>query len=467
MKHLILLLTLIVQLSPRGLAAPVYVEDFETGPGSYTHSGTNDEWEWGPPTYSSGPPAAHSGASCWGTDLDATYANNSAQVLLSPNIAVTGNGPFTVSCYVWHNTQDNFDIVTWSYSTNGGADWNELWFASGSSASWIQLSQQVPGVPANIRLRWRLSSNSSVTAAGLYIDDVRIEDSDATPTPAPTCPAGYEPAVLLRESFETWPPAGWTIVNNGGSCAWRAGSAEHDTVDDNFTGGSGDYADADSDDCGDGNTMDTELRAPPVNLQNVTNPVLTFRSDMRWYSYELDEFWEVDLSEDGGQSWTNLLHRDGQDYRGPETISLSLASAIGSGDAVIRFHYGNAQYDWWWQVDDVAVSCCQPAGPTPAPTATPQPTVTPSHTPEPTSTPDCARSGDVNGNGVVTPEDAQLSFFYYIDCPAFAPTFAQYCAADFCGSGRAASCDGSVTPADALGIMKVYLQLDDPCAKGI
>jgi len=74
-------------------------------------------------------------------------------------------------------------------------------------------------------------------------------------------------------------------------------------------------------------------------------------------------------------------------------------------------------------------------------------------------------SGDVNGDGQLTPGDAQMIFSYYINCVALAPTVTQYCAADFCGSGDIIPCDGSVTPADAQGIMRVYLGYADPCVK--
>ncbi|HNT52777.1 MAG TPA: hypothetical protein PKH19_05190 [Candidatus Syntrophosphaera sp.] len=75
----------------------------------------------------------------------------------------------------------------------------------------------------------------------------------------------------------------------------------------------------------------------------------------------------------------------------------------------------------------------------------------------------CVHDGDPTGDGLITPADAQLAFFYYLDCANQAPTEEQYCAADLCGAGSAAPCDGSVTPADALGLFKTYLSLPNPC----
>jgi len=103
--------------------------------------------------------------------------------------------------------------------------------------------------------------------------------------------------------------------------------------------------------------------------------------------------------------------------------------------------------------------------PTDTPTSAPTPTEAPTVTPQPTSAP-CVHHGDVNDDGQITPGDAQLAFYYYIDCAELAPTEEQYCAADFCGVEDAAPCDGSVTPSDAQGIMRQYLGYAQPCAKG-
>jgi len=77
----------------------------------------------------------------------------------------------------------------------------------------------------------------------------------------------------------------------------------------------------------------------------------------------------------------------------------------------------------------------------------------------------CVHDGDANGDGVVTPGDAQLAFLFYLDCVGQDPDLVSYCAADFCGAGGIAACDGSVTPADAQGIMRFYLGYAEPCGK--
>jgi len=92
----------------------------------------------------------------------------------------------------------------------------------------------------------------------------------------------------------------------------------------------------------------------------------------------------------------------------------------------------------------------------------PSPSLTPVATPTPGAP--CVSTGDVNQDGQVTPGDAQQAFFFYIDCAGLNPTALEYCMANYCGTGSNTPCDGSVTLADALGILKIYLGMPDPCA---
>ncbi len=67
----------------------VFTSDFEAGNGGFTHSGTQDEWEWGMPTFAP-ITTCNSGCNCWKTDLDNTYNASSSQDLLSPAINLAG-----------------------------------------------------------------------------------------------------------------------------------------------------------------------------------------------------------------------------------------------------------------------------------------------------------------------------------------------------------------------------------------
>jgi hypothetical protein len=91
--------------------------------------------------------------------------------------------------------------------------------------------------------------------------------------------------------------------------------------------------------------------------------------------------------------------------------------------------------------------------PTPTPTATNTPTPVPTNTPSPfptnTPTPDCLKTGDVDGNGLLSAADAQLAFLIVLG--QHTPTYEEECAADCNG-------DGIVSSADAQDIFLAVIE---------
>ncbi len=166
------------------------------------------------------------------------------------------------------------------------------------------------------------------------------------------------PTPIFYEDFESWPPSGWSIINNGGNCVWESTAT---TGRPNYTGGSGNAADADSDWCGLGTRMDTELRTPVLDLSGVTQAWLVFKSDFNDLGNRDHGY--VDISTDGGTTWTNLLHYDRQDYRGPRTEIINLTPYVGSANTIIRFRYVAPGWDWWWEVDEVGIYLEDPTPP--------------------------------------------------------------------------------------------------------
>ncbi len=114
---------------------------------------------------------------------------------------------------------------------------------------------------------------------------------------------------LLTEDFEgAFPPANWSVVNNGGTCVWTRNDA-FATARPNYAGGQGFCADADSDKCGSGTTMDTELRTMVLDLSTATTATLEYVTSYNDIGTGGD-YADVDVSIDGGTTWTNLLHWD-------------------------------------------------------------------------------------------------------------------------------------------------------------
>ena len=193
--------------------------------------------------------------------------------------------------------------------------------------------------------------------------DVTIGDSDATQDFAPevdsaACTAlGYEANVEgISEDFNAGAlPDGWTIQDNlDNDQVW--------TFDDpgdrgNLTGGDGAFAVVDSDAYGSDGAQDTSLVTPVVDLSTITDPVVGFRQDYR----NLGDIADVDLSIDGGATWTTVVHQT-TEVRGPRQDVVPLPAAAGQAEVQVRFHYYDAEFAWWWEVDDVYVGnrTCDP-----------------------------------------------------------------------------------------------------------
>ncbi len=161
---------------------------------------------------------------------------------------------------------------------------------------------------------------------------------------------------LLAEDFEVWPPAGWTIDADPASCDTWLSTETTEYI--NNTGGTGFAADANSDYCGD--AMDTWMISPVMDFSGFDSVSLQFKSDF-WDYGNVDDGY-VDVSVDGGTTWTNVLHYEKQDYYGPRTETVDLSAYVGETTVTLRFHYVAPDYDWWWQVDDVVVSAIAGTG---------------------------------------------------------------------------------------------------------
>ncbi len=144
------------------------------------------------------------------------------------------------------------------------------------------------------------------------------------------------------------PPDGWTVTNATADGGW--------VFDDpgkrgNKTGGTGAFAIIDSDKLGSGKHQDTVLTTPAYDLTAATTPVLTADTEYKAYSNSTAD---VDLSVDGGTTWTNIWHRTTASLLGPAKIDQALATAAGKNNVRLRFHY-QGTYAYHWQLDDVFV----------------------------------------------------------------------------------------------------------------
>ena len=161
---------------------------------------------------------------------------------------------------------------------------------------------------------------------------------------------------LLAEDFNAGIPANWTVTDDMG-----LGLTWHDNVhwgDDNWTGGDGSCADVNSDTYGSA-AYDTSLISPVVDLSGVAVAVLD--ADVNYQDCSTADLFMVDVSYDGGGSWTTLLawNEDHGGFYGTPGEHVTLPLAGGSATTQVRFRYSNpdtSAWDWYAQVDNVVIS---------------------------------------------------------------------------------------------------------------
>jgi subtilisin-like proprotein convertase family protein len=215
----------------------VYSSDFEANDGMFTHTGNNDEWERGLPTFAP-ITTCNSGVNCWKTDLDNTYnaaptnAANVVQELVSPNIDLTmltgqritfewamkyqiegahwdhayvevrevGGGGLIKRVFEHQGPTMSRSVGSPSVQINPSAGWG----------LWQVIISEFAG--KTVQLVFHLDNDDSVQFAGLAIDDVKVTACDLA-----TCPTSLMPT---SESYAGNGGMGSIAVTGDMGCNW-------------------------------------------------------------------------------------------------------------------------------------------------------------------------------------------------------------------------------------------------------
>ncbi|RLD60384.1 MAG: hypothetical protein DRJ05_04765 [Bacteroidetes bacterium] len=157
--------------------------------------------------------------------------------------------------------------------------------------------------------------------------------------------------VVLTENFDSGIPAEWTIIDGGATTDTWFGTTDHSgsTLDETP------FAFVNSD-AASYNDMDETLISPIFNTDGYTNLTLEFDQYFYYYSSGGAEKAEVDIWD--GTSWVNVLSMTTQSvgsWTTPDHQAIDIL-AYANPDMKVRFHYYDANYDWYWAVDNVSVS---------------------------------------------------------------------------------------------------------------
>ena len=230
-----------------------FARSFEADDGGFTHSGTNDSWQWGTPT--SGPRAARSGTKLWATNLAGDYPDNSLAALYSPPVRLTRDAHSSLEYWTWLKLSAGWpplDRVTLQISTDGGTHWALLQDHGSESEGWYHSVFDLSAYAGRyVQVRFLLTSDASRTEAGFYVDDFALREIGASIEFL--APDGDEDAdgMLntdeLARGLDVWNPDsdGDSVLDGADNCPGTRNEDQADRVHSNGVGDACDDPDAD------------------------------------------------------------------------------------------------------------------------------------------------------------------------------------------------------------------------------
>ncbi|MCE5170640.1 S8 family serine peptidase [Paenibacillus profundus] len=169
---------------------PIFSDDFEGLDKGWTLEGENNQWEHGEPNPKYGPKEAVSGSKVWGTNLSGSYAKNTDQSLISPEIDLTGAQHASIYFQQWYDIDGDLDKGTVEISSDDGATWRGL--ASYPKPSYDSKHPRMfwyldeLGIDdyagKKVKIRFRLKSGNSTTGKGWFIDNFEVRDTPPVKT---------------------------------------------------------------------------------------------------------------------------------------------------------------------------------------------------------------------------------------------------------------------------------------------
>ena len=155
--------------------------------------------------------------------------------------------------------------------------------------------------------------------------------------------------MLLAMDFESGIPTSWTVVDGySDSETWRTDNPRNRSSE-YWTG---DFCIVDSYDAGSVD-MDEILRTPVIDCSGAIEVVLNFSHCFDYDYYGNEEKCDVDISINYG-SWQNILRYTGEDAEGNVFKDISTYAANQS-NVRIRWHYYDANREYYWGIDNVKV----------------------------------------------------------------------------------------------------------------
>ena len=153
---------------------------------------------------------AFTGRYSWSDSPSGMYGNNANIALASNQRPLAGES--VLRFMAKYSLESGYDYLYWDVSFDNGTNWMNLGRTDGESGGWKAMSAAVPNGGANVRIRFRMTSDGSVVRDGVYIDNVSlvpittmyVDDMEGSPRYTPDAPWA------LTTSRSSSPSKSWT-----------------------------------------------------------------------------------------------------------------------------------------------------------------------------------------------------------------------------------------------------------------
>ena len=227
-----------------------------------------------------------------------------------------------------------YDYAYVQISTDGGFTWSTLtnWYSDDYLGTWTLSRFDLSAyVGLQVKIRFRLRETNVNVSDGWFIDKVEVREASDEPT------IPYPLSDDFEGTLDNW------LVSD---CEWSIVSS--DCLNGNFAvtdSPAGNYPD-------NANSMIT--LAGNIDLSTATSPVMIFWHKLWLAAYD---YAYVEISTDGGVTWSVLTNWYSDDYLGTWTLSrLDLSAYVGSQVKVrFRLRETNVNESDGWFIDKVEV----------------------------------------------------------------------------------------------------------------
>ena len=245
-------------------------------------------------------------------------------------------------------TDVSINIAELTWSNGADAISNELYF--GTDPANLPLVQS-----GTLATSWDVTGGPLSYQTIYYWQVVEIGDTCSTNGPFWNFTTEMDPnlQVLFFDDFESGLGL-WTITNDGGTCDWMIFSPPYPNSYTLPASSSGGVLSADSDECGSGTTL-LSTATMNTSIDASLYQTVWVEWDNDWRTIDGADEAHLEISIDGGATWTTVVSWIGADQRDShENWDLTSVAALQSS-VMFRFISIQPGWDWWWAVDNFIV----------------------------------------------------------------------------------------------------------------